>query len=71
MKVNKIEPPKFFTPITITIETREEAMTLWHILNCSPHRSLANYAGTYEAELSAKKRAFWHEFSQVFSEVTA
>ena len=41
---------KEFSPITITLETREEADLMWHMMNCGVDRSLMAYAGEKKLE---------------------
>jgi len=43
MKVTQEKPKIFYRPVTITLETKEEADVLWHILNCSGRKSFEDY----------------------------
>ncbi len=41
MKVNRDAPT--FANITITLETREEAVAMWHLMNCPDDTGIAHY----------------------------
>ncbi len=43
MKVTRKETPPAFEPIVIVIETEQEAIQLWHILNCGTGESMKDY----------------------------
>jgi len=47
MKVSQEKVKAEFIPITITLETEEEANFMWHMLNCLESRALLDYWGEY------------------------
>lgn len=71
MKVErKIHNPEFI-PIVITISSREEAMTLWHCLNCAYNLTLRLYIEETNVkngwDLNLCRHAMWNALNEVFT----
>ena len=66
MKVERkiIEPT--FVPIVITIETREEAVELWHRLNCSIWKSFNQHGKEKGYEPSPVINGMWTKLDEFF-----
>jgi len=67
MKVSRAKTE--FNPITITLETEEEANLMWHILNCGESRTLLDYwekrgVGEFPAGLATN---IWEAFDSCYS----
>jgi len=60
MKATQGELPPQFTPITLTIETLDEALTIWHRMNIS------NYAFREAYDEEERLDKFIDESSKVF-----
>jgi len=73
MKVERKKPEVKFEPITITLETREEALYLWLIM-WRPHGSsqllpIVDEKREQEFRMAMDNQTVpvWHKFSNVFS----
>ena len=67
MKVTKSSK---FEPITIVLETEEEAIAMWHRLNVQPDVIITNSNRTdyvfSKAAISTTARGMWDSFTKVF-----
>jgi len=61
----KVTQEKEFNPITITLESEEEADILWHVLNTGLTRSPEEYVQCYglTVEEILKKSDMWRVFN--------
>jgi len=66
MKVERKEQP--FEPIFITLETREEAVAMWHFLNMGMY-AFEGYVATRKGLTieQLKIPGAWEEFNKVFT----
>jgi hypothetical protein len=66
MKVERINRDPF-TPIVITIETQEEAETIYAMLNCGVGARLEDYIGKERVSISTKDK-IWKIYRDVYRE---
>lgn len=64
MKVER--QPNAFSPITITLETKEEADFMWHITNACADNSLEDYVSRVDKDdgIVRFKNKLWHEMDR-------
>lgn len=64
MKVERQPSP--FVPITITLQTKEEADFMWHLTNAAEANSLEEYLSRYNVEKGVLtfKNKLWHEMDR-------
>ena len=66
MKVER-ERPEPFIPIRITLETLDEALVIYHMLNCGAAQSLNDYSRNKDIPFMGHlKTEIFHEYLKVF-----
>jgi DNA transposition AAA+ family ATPase len=60
----KIKREIEFTPITIILESEQEADNLWHILNCANGMSLEDYNTEHDKDF--EKYPLWLNLDSVY-----
>jgi hypothetical protein len=61
----KVEQKKEFAPITITLETEEEAIKMWAALNTSHRQQIESLEGT-GADYIAPSSLLWETYNNIF-----
>ena len=64
-KITREQPKKEFLPITIVIETEDEAKTLWHRLN--NNGDLATYREVHRSWVLDKSFGLWEALDKVYT----
>lgn len=65
----KVTRNKTFSPITIVLETKEEAEMLWHLTNCGLGMTLSAYMKECDEPVKFRslKDDLWHDINEEFT----